>query len=438
MKQQNIFQIVVLGIFSVMFFIGFLGFSGKIPFPGSKDDVNYGEVTFWGTIPAQVMTKIVGDATRNQKAIKINYVYKSKETISQDLVQALARGEGPDLFMLPQDQLLGTLDKISLIPYKTYSERAFKDTFIEDGELYLKSQGIVGIPFVVDPMVMYWNRDILTSAGIVSPPQRWAQFYEMAPKVVVRDQQNNLTRSFVPFGEYQNVTHAKDLISMLILQSGNSIVIQEGGILHVDIALDSSALSPSARSISFFTEFSRKEKDVYSWNRSLPDSRSAFEAGDLALYFGYASEYSAIHERNPHLNFDIASMPQADQVSKRLTYGNIQAISIAKASKNQAGAMYAALVLTQPQVIKDVSVSINLPPVRRDLLVTPPSDAINSVFYDSALIAHAWTDPSPDQTDKLFRDMVNDITSGERKVSESLSILQSAMSKIMVPYQRDI
>lgn len=435
MQNQTPFQIAVLAIFVVMFIVGFLGFSGKIPFPGKAGEINYGEVTFWGTIPASLVGQVFADEFKKDKKVTINYVYKNKDTITRDLTEALARGEGPDIFMLPQDEMLKTINKVGIIPYQNYPERLFKDTFIEGGELFLKPDGIVALPFLVDPLVMYWNRDIFTNAGIILPPQRWSQFYGIAPGVVVKNQKNDITRSFVSFGEYQNVTHAKDILATLIMQAGSSIVISNDKTLRSDVALDSSAQSPSARAVSFYTEFSRQEKDTYSWNRSLPESRSMFEAGDLAVYFGYASEYNAIRERNPHLNFDIAVMPQADQTQKKITFANMQAVAVTKATKNPAGAVYGAVLLTNSSVIQGVSKAVGLPPVRRDLLISKPNDAVFSVFYDSALISRAWADPSPDETNKLFRNMINDISGGQRKVSESLSILQSGMSKLLVQYQ---
>lgn len=435
MKEQSIFQIVVLAVFVVLFILGFLGFSDKIPLPKGKGDVNYGEITFWGTLPAQTMNGVIEGKLRNDKSIAITYVQKDKATISRELVEALARGEGPDIFMLSEDEILKNLDKVTLIPYETYSERAFKDAFIEEGELYLSSHGIAALPFIVDPLIMYWNRDIFTSAGIVTPPQRWSQFYAMTPKIVKKDENKNITRSFVSFGEYQNVSHAKDILSTLIMQAGNAIILRKDGTLSADIFMNSGSQTPSASAVSFYTEFSRQEKDSYSWNRSLPVSRSMFEAGDLAVYFGFASEYRGIRERNPHLNFDVGVIPQADQTATKVTFAHMQAIAIPKAAKNPNGALYGAFILTTPEVIGSVVVATGLPPVRRDLLSIRQSDAVYSVFYESAVISRAWLDPSRDDTNVLFQRMINDVGTGQRKISEALTILQNSMTKLLINYQ---
>ncbi len=435
MEKTKIFQIVVLGTFAVLLIVGFLGFSGKLPLPKGKQDINYGNVTLWGTISSSVIDTVIADKLRNKKNITIKYVEKNRATFARDFIEALASGTGPDIFMLLQDEILRSQDKIALIPYTAVSERVFKDTFIEEGEMFLRTEGIVAIPFTIDPMIMYWNRDIFTNASIVAPPTRWSEFYGLAPRIVVRNSVGDITQSFVSFGEYQNVLHAKDILSTLIMQTGASIVQNKNGVLAVDIVVGSGVQNGAERAVGFFTEFARSDKDSYSWNRSLPYSRSMFEAGDLALYFGYASEYGAIKQKNPHLNFDIKTMPQADQSLKRVTFGRMQGIAVAKSSKNIVGAMQAVFVLSGSDIVGEVAKMSGLPPVRRDLLTVRQTDDVFPVLYDSALISRAWHDPSPADTDKLFEGMISDINSGKLKISQALSVLHSSLGKLLLQYR---
>ncbi|OHA83348.1 MAG: hypothetical protein A2937_00710 [Candidatus Yonathbacteria bacterium RIFCSPLOWO2_01_FULL_47_33b] len=438
MKNLNIFQIIVLGVFATLIIVGMLAFSGKLPFlPKSAKDVNYGTVTVWGTFPANMMQALISDKFRNEKSVTINYVEKSKATFSTDLVEALAADRGPDLFLIAQDEILRNLNKIAFIPYEAFTERDFKNTFIEEGEMFFRPEGLVALPFTIDPMVMYWNRDIFTNAGIVAPPTKWSDFYPMVPKIVVRDQGGNISRGFASLGEYRNVSHAKEILSVLMMQAGSPIVGIQNGVLMSNLtsATDPNAQNPAAQALNFFSQFSRSDKDSYSWNRSLPNSRSMFEAGDLALYFGYASEYQTIKQKNPHLNFDITVMPQADQASVKMTFGRIQGFAIVKTSSNLAGAMRASLLLSGSDMAKGIAEATKLPPVRRDLLAVRPTDPIQSVFYDSALIARAWHDPSPTETDQLFQGMIDDIGSDRLKVSQALSVTQSSINKLLQRYK---
>lgn len=440
MKKFNTFQAVVLGGFVILLLIGFLGFSGKIPFPSGSKNVNYGEVVLWGTIPAGIIQSTISEKTTASQNVTIKYVEKNEATFARDFVEAVASGSAPDLIIIAQDEILSNINKLSLIPYTAVTERVFKDTFIEEGELFLRRDGIVALPLTIDPLIMYWNRDIFTNEGIASPPNLWDNFYGLAPRISLRDPRGNIARSFVAFGEYSNVWNAKEILSTLIMQSGRSIVTLENGVLAASLAREggsevSNSGGNAENALLFFTQFSKPNKVSYSWNRSLPSSRNMFEEGNLALYFGYASEYASIMKRNPHLNFDITLMPQAGQYATKTTFGRMQGIAIVKASQNQAGAMYAAGILSNKEVVSALAGKMNLPPVRRDLISLRPTDAVFATLYDSALIAHAWYDPERETTDQIFNTLIDNIVSGRIDINQALFVAQEKIDKLLRQYQ---
>lgn len=438
-KSPKIFQIVVIGIFVVLLIFGFLGFSGKLDFilPSSNKEIVYGDVTLWGTLPTQTMQSLIADTLAGDKSVTINYVQKKPETINREFVEELARGKGPDMIMLSQDEILENADKLAVVPFQTFPEREFRNRFIEEGELFLRPDGVIAVPFTIDPIVMYWNRDIFKSALIASPPTLWKDFYPLVPKITVRDNGGNITRSFVSFGGYRNVSNAKEIISLLMMQAGSPIVSYQNGVLSAGLTVqdNSTAGNPVVSALRFFTEFSKQEKDSYSWNSSLPLSRTMFESGDLALYFGYASEYPFIKLKNPHLNFDVALVPQATNAKVKLTFGKMYGIATPTASKNPNGAIYAMLALSGKDVLGNLSTRTGLPPVRRDLISIRPTEAVSSVFYDSALLASAWRDPSPRETNSLFMTMVETVTSGRSSMNEALAVAERRMSELLALYR---
>ena len=433
MKQPKLFQMVVIGIFVVLLFLGFLGFSGKLPLPISEKDINYGEVTLWGSLPLETMQSLIAGTLGAYKNITIKYVEKNDTTLNRDFIEALASGKGPDLILLSQDGIAKNLDKLSVIPYQTILERDFKNIFIEEGEMFLRPDGVLALPFTIDPIVMYWNRDIFTSALVATPPKYWSEFYDLVPKITVLDKSGNITRSLVSFGEYRNVSHAKEIVSLLMMQAGSPIVLSQGGVFSpaLDPRGTGSGESPVVTAMRFFTEFSKSDKDSYSWNRSLPESRRMFEAGDLAIYFGYASEHQLITKSNPHLNFDVTIVPQVSPTAMKLTFGRVQGIAIVKASKNPAGAFYATTLLSGRDVVSSVSTLLKLPPVRRDLISVHPTDAELSVFYDSALISRGWYDPSPAETNSIFMEMFDNVTSGRSSMNEALTVAHSTLGSLL-------
>jgi ABC-type glycerol-3-phosphate transport system substrate-binding protein len=378
------------------------------------------QTVMWGTFDSALMSSFLSDvSTGNRKTVNVTYVEKSASSFESDLIAALARGSGPDLVLVPQDFVLKQADKFYPIPFSTYSERDFKDAFVEEGELYLTSEGAIGFPFSIDPMVMYWNRDMFVNAGVSTPPRSWTEFASLVPKITKRDSSGNITQSLVSFGEVRNVEHAKDIVALLSIQAGTPIVSRDtrGGLSSV-FAMQGSALSPGEEAVRFFTEFANPVKSLYSWNRSLPTARASFVSGRLALYFGYASELASIRASNPNLNFDIAEVPQTG--GRSTTFGHMNAIAILKSSPNISAAYLVVVTLTSSPVISQWVAKSGLPPVRRDLLSTVPSDAYRAVFYRGALLSKAWLDPNREGSDAVFMRLVENVTSGRLLVSEAV------------------
>ncbi len=135
-------------------------------------------------------------------------------------------------------------------------------------------------------MVMYYNLDMLQSAGIALPPKTWDGVTALVPSLTIRDNTTNaVQKSTVALGTYNNINHAKDIIALLVLQTGNPIVSDSGGQLTTVLGNGSGSgagvLSKAA--LEYYMSFSDPAKPTYSWNKSRADSRTAFIQGDLAL-----------------------------------------------------------------------------------------------------------------------------------------------------------
>ncbi|MEX0917081.1 MAG: extracellular solute-binding protein [Candidatus Paceibacterota bacterium] len=426
--KSKFFQLGVLFFFGTLAVLGVLFFAGIGGFGGSKERA--GPVEIWGTAPRGVMNEIIGDLRRTRDDFdSVEYVEKNPATYYQEFVEALASGTGPDLFMLDQDEILQHENKAVLIPYDNYPQRDFRNTFIQEGELYATTKGIIALPFSVDPLVMYWNRTLFQSAGIANPPEFWDEFLTLAPRLTQRDQAFNIIKSAVALGEYQNVRHAKEILTTLLFQAGTPIINS-----NLEVVLDeqfSFSTKPSHAALRFYTEFADPVRDAYSWNRALPESRQAFISGDLAVYFGFASELEGIRNANPNLNFDVAFLPQSRDSGERLTFGSMRALAISRQSENPGGALVVAEVLTSPEVLARYEEFSGLPPVRRDMLAQKTGIAHKDTFYDSALVAQAWLDPNPITTDTIFKDMVESVLSGSLRISDAVRTADSELANTL-------
>jgi ABC-type glycerol-3-phosphate transport system substrate-binding protein len=390
-------------------------------FKGS-DTAKRNQTVLWGTLNSVQMTTLFNKITQADDKFSMVYVEKRPESFESDLIEALAAGAGPDAVLLPQDLIYRNANKLIPIPYTSLSERSFKDTYLSEGELFLSTNGITALPLTVDPLVLYWNRTLLTNAGIAAPPATWTELLAMTPKLVVK---NNtiITQAAISFGGYENTTNAKEILSALLLQAGTPITnYGDTGILQSVLGdRFNYALTPAEEALRFYTGFADPQKPNYSWNPSLPTARSYFVSGDLAFYVGFASELKDIRDRNPNLDFDVSILPQTDKTLARQTFGRVLGLAFTKNLHDMASTFANALDLTSTDSLKLLSELTSLPPGRRDLLSVRPADPYLSVFYDSALMSRGWIDPDREGSDTVFKNMVKSVTSGRARISEAVN-----------------
>ncbi len=414
------FQVILLLIF------GFMAVGGLIFLATWRNTpaVQVGAVTIWGTVPRDVV-RVALDAAKNsnEAMAKVSYEELDPREFSSVYIRALADGKGPDLILLSHEDLFSHLSTLRTISFETFPERLFKDTYIQGSEVYVTPNGIAGLPFTVDPMVMYWNRSLLQTAGYAKPPSTWTDVYAMAPKLTIKDERLTIRQSAIALGEFTNYAHAKEVLISFFLQLGQPVIERAS-----NGQVSTSLLKKGANDIAYghyvatlFTEFSNPQKDVYSWNKSLPNARDAFLAGELALYLGYASEIEDIRQANPNLNFDVAQFPQIAGSATQANYAAVTAFAIPKASKNPSGAFTAARLMTDREMLRALSDVTGLPPVRRDLLSVPESNPYKVQFNKAALISRTWLDPNAEESDRILKNMIDSIKSGKMTVSESVA-----------------
>lgn len=419
--QTSNFQIIVLGLCTALILVGIAVFAS---FGGLLGGSSIGKVVIWGTVDADSMQNLLDSIRSNDKSFQsVSYIEKDPATYEADLVNAMANGTAPDLFLLTNDSLGTFSDKVLTIPYSSVSQSAFLSSYIDEGQLFLVKDGSLALPFSVDPMVMYWNRDLFAGAGLASAPAYWNDFLSLSPKITSISANAEVKRSAVALGQWQNIDHAKAILSTLFMQAGDQIIARASdGSPSVVFGTTPSGYpaNPAESALRFYTEFANPSKTSYSWNRALPKASSMFESGGLAVYFGLASEYGAITSLNPNLHFSVSVMPQIEGNSARVAYATLTGLAIPRAAANPQGALYAAQKLTSKDASAYISKELSLPSARRDVPADTSSNAAADVFLQSALISRTWLDPNSPQTDSIFKEMIESVVSGKSQPAEAV------------------
>ncbi len=417
------FQIITLIIFIACIIAGVIAFA---TYRGTAKDKELPPITVWGTFPKAAFDQYVTEINYTLPVqMSVSYIQKAPASFSREFVAALARGTGPDAILIPADLLLASADKLTPIPYSVLPQRTFINTYIDQASVYLSQEGVLGIPFVTDPLVTYWNRDMFNEAGIVMCPDPsckvyWDQFTGFNAKITQKQANGTITRSAIALGDFTNVTNAREIFGSLLLQLGNPVTVQGAG-GSVSSAIKTNSSADTVPAVTFFTQFVNPTSENYSWNRSWPNSKTAFLAGNLATYFGLASELSDLRAKNPNLNFDIAPLPQVRTGGVKSGYSKLFGFSIVRASQNANTAYQIISSITAPQYLAKISASMYLPSVSRAVIAAGSSDPYMQIFNDQVLVAKTWLDADPAESGRIFGSMIQSVTSGQKSATQALN-----------------
>ena len=382
------------------------------------------KVEIWGTLDQSAFNQVFQEIGRTDKEFYVvNYSQKDSRTFENELVNAIAENRGPDAVVMSHEDLVTFRPKLQPIPYSTFPERTLKDNYIDGAEIFARPDGLYAIPFLVDPVIMYWNRDILAASGLAVPPTTWEALTDVVSRVTLRDATRNILQATVAFGEYRNVVRFKEVLLTLLMQSGSRLV-EEGSDRYI-VALDQSTATDGRRPLSttlqFYVEFSNASSPLYSWNRTFQDDTTAFLGEKLAIYFTYGSEAERLRSQNPNLNFDVAGIPQGAGATVKRVYGKFYGLAMIRGGTNSQGTYRALVKLSDPAIVTSLGDRLSLAPASRGLLAIPAGDPIRQTIFNQTLISRGWLDPGPQKSSEILGQMVEDVVSNSSRTAGAAS-----------------
>jgi ABC-type glycerol-3-phosphate transport system substrate-binding protein len=420
------FELILIVVFGGLFFAALVMLKVYQPAP-EEGTSQFGEVTIWGVLPAETFDSLLRKMRETDEGFNtVYYKYVPIENFDSEFVNALADQKAPDIVLLPNDRLVEHRNRLQPLSYESFPIRDFRTSYIDGAEVVALSDGIYGLPVMVDPLVLFWNRDIFATYDFLRAPKTWEEIVgETVPTLTVRDFNRNISTAAIAMGEYGNIKNAFATYSMLLLQGGSQMTTE--GQSKYNVRLDemvgqsNSSNLPFTQAALFYTNFSNTNNTLYSWNRSLRQDKDMFLSENLAMYFGFASEGRDIAAKNPNLSFDVAEVPQPEGATVRRTYGTFYMFSIPRASTNKNGGYAAALQLATSPNAKVLADGYNMAPVHRSTLAVGSNDVFGRVAYVSAIYARGWLNPDLDEFGKVLATMCEDVNANRRETTAAAS-----------------
>ncbi len=309
-KKKLLF--IVLGIILFLIVASFIFWFIFGRGPKVEEEVR---IVYWGVWEdAAVLQPIFDEFQKQHPNITIQYEKQDIKTLGDYVTRlktrASERGDGaPDIVRFHSSWLLQLQNILAPFPQDVVAETGLeKDYFhVVENDLKGSDGAYYGLPLSIDTLALYVNTDLLSNIG-ASPPTAWAgenAIDDLARELTVVDA-GNIVQSGVAMGTYENISHASDIISLLLLQNGANFRNLAG-----------SCLECTVNAIQYYTILSRGSTAV--WNQSMDNSKIAFAGGRLAMYFGYAWDIYEIKAANPNLNFQIVPVPRLPESPSTIT-----------------------------------------------------------------------------------------------------------------------
>jgi len=455
--KQNKFRLL-----SVLFLIvGILTVSGCGCAPKVS---NYKvDLEVWGVLDdSDAYTEVFKDYRQlNPNVGNITYKKQRIETYEKDLIDALASGNGPDIFLIQNTWLPTFSNKVASAPKAILTEQKFRSDFVDVcADDFIMAGNIYAVPLSVNSLALYYNRDLFNAAGIASPPRTWDELMTDVEKITRVNALGEISPSGIALGTTGNINRSTDVLAMLMLQNGTQMRDDSG-------RANFGGSEAAKKALGFYTSFAKNSAPNYAWNSQVHYSIDAFSEGTLAMMLNYSWQIPVIKSKSPKLNFAVAEIPQI-AFGKPVNYANYWGYAVSsnkiitpdpksklapvtndlritqawkfltylttKAETQTTAPTSATTVVKKPASAFDPAekylAKTEQPAARRDLIEGQKSDTELGVFAKGNLIAKSWMQVDPVATEGIFIEMIDSVNRGAASVADALSTAEERVKKL--------
>ncbi len=408
-------QFVIVSIIGLVVFVFILIFLRILP--GLPNDRNN---------PALVKEKIkiwgVFDSDRKFSAIKNSFgatypnstlsfrAFNNISDYEDTLIDALATGQGPDVFMVPNASLKKYVNKISPAPSSLINLIRLRALFPEIVEKNLTLNGqIYALPVSIDTLALYYNKSLFNQASIINPPETWAELESIIPNLKINDPTDQNAKIWpIALGAANNVNNSANILESLLIKDGS-------------IASNKINLRAGSNSLEYYASFSNPASPLYSWNANQPYSLDAFAESRVAMILDYGASMKEIKSRNSSLNFRVAEAP-SDGIASA-PYGKLWGFAVSAQSRIPSLAWDFILRLTtNAEIAESYFLENGEPPALNSVIQKYLGDPDWSIFAKQALTAVSWPKLDDAKMDNALVNAIQSVLSGSdaRKALEAV------------------
>jgi len=417
-------QLIAIVLVSIIILVFILIFLGVIPgLKNKKEDITQirTNLELW-VINDKYLTyeKAIESFNKIYPNVRVNVrSFTNEKEYERTILNALAAGTGPDIFMIKNGTLLKELNKITPVPADRYSLLSLRKQFpqvVEEDFVYQNQ--IYALPLSIDTLALFYNRTLFNQAGIVFPPETWEEFEALIPKLVKQDENKRIIQAAAAIGGSQkNIERASDILGLLMLQKDSNIT--EGDWAGIE-------------ALRFYTKFANAASSFYTWDSAMPKAFNAFSQERTAMIFEYASVISLLKKQNPFLNFVVSPVPQFSQSQKLVSYPRYFGYTVAKKSRYPWLAWdFVINLTTNIDNAKNYIEQTGAPPALNVLINSKLNDPEIGVFARQALLAKSWSRIDSQEADNILSDAIEFVVSSRGSPENAIRELKKRFEQLL-------
>ena len=392
----------------------------------SPTPVNIGKgnpLVIWGLWEESTALEPIITAFQEETGVDVEYrKIASVADYENQLLAAIAEDRGPDIFVIHHTWVETKRGLMSPASPDIIDERALREEFVDVvADDLIRDGHVYALPTSVDTLALYYNKDLLSTAGIARPPRTWDEFLAMVEPITRINRLGVIAQRRAALRTATNISPATDIIQLLFIQSGLSLNNDDNKVrLSEELGV---------KALTFYTDFANKSKKAYTWNIQQDYSIDAFSQGKTAMMINYSYHIPTVRAKNPRLRFDIAPVPQIAD-SKVQNFASYWPYAVSNKSKSPELAWQFLRQMTNTEGAMSIIRHHQIPPARRDGVASLSRDPSLGVFAEQALTAVTWPRGDIVAIDAIMNTMIDNVTTGAATINASLVRAQEQINLI--------
>jgi ABC-type glycerol-3-phosphate transport system substrate-binding protein len=299
---------------------------------------------------------------------------------------------------------------------QTFYPTALEDFTAKDGSIY-------AMPWEIDGLAIFYNKQLLSSAGYEEPPTDWDSFTQLARELTTKNEAGQIQTSGLAIGTADNINHSADILSFLMLLNGADVIDST----YTTTDLTSEDVITATR---IYTQFSQGEDAT--WSGDLRNDLEMFYAGKLAMMFAPSWRAFDIIKAAPSIEFGIAPLPELPNNDTPIYYSMYwgDAVSSSCQYPEVAWKFIKFLVENQQELFSNSSQirafgePYSLVSLNSELESSPYLNAYSRM----APYMHSWGMGDQSFVEKTLNNAITQIVQGEESIDNAMELAQESIN----------